>query len=230
MITISNLNKSYKTKVLDSVSFELKEGSICGLFGVNGAGKSTLLKTMCGLEIPDSGEILFNGKPFIVGKFPRIGAMIEYPAFYSGISGYGNLKLLADLSGQCKKKDIINALKTVGLYEKRNVNVKKYSLGMKQRLYFASVIMRDVDLLILDEPFNGIDPIVLNTFEILIKSLAKQGKTIIVSSHEIRELQALVDKAIFIDKGKIIYTNENAESIDIFKEFLARVNSTGEAQ
>lgn len=230
MLLVKNISKKYSKLVLDNVSFSLEDGKILGLFGVNGAGKSTLLKILCGLETPTKGEMVFNEKPIVFGKYPIIGAMIEAPCFYPNMSGYDNLRLLSYLVDDVSKEDILKAMDIVGLSEKKRVSVKNYSLGMKQRLYFASAIMRNTDIILLDEPFNGIDPIALNFLENLIKDLAKKGKTIIISSHEIRELQVLVDKAIFLNDGKVIYENSNAQDIDIFQEFIARVQTTGNVQ
>ena len=230
MLEVKDLEKEYDFTVLDSISFSIEKGKICGLFGANGAGKSTLLKILCGLEQPTSGTMLFDCKEIKQGVYPTIGAMIESPCFYPNMTGYENLKLLADLKEDITKKNVLEALKKVGLFNKKNVLVKKYSLGMKQRLYIASAIMRDVDILLLDEPFNGIDPIALNQLEDLIRELANKGVTILISSHEIRELQVLVDKAIFLDNGKIIYETDEAQSIDIFDEFIHRVRSKGDAQ
>jgi ABC-type multidrug transport system ATPase subunit len=231
MIEIKNLSKSFKRKkVLNDISFALKEGTICGLFGVNGAGKSTLMKIICGLEVQDKGNVYKDGKVFVPGVFPKIGSMIESPCFFNSMTAIDNLRLLTELAGEGSEDDIAYALKSVGLYEKANILVSRYSLGMKQRLYFATCLLRDSDFFLLDEPFNGIDPIALKSFEELIKKMASKGKTFIISSHEIRELQALVDKAVFLDNGKIIYENDNASGIDVFDEFLARVNHTGDAQ
>lgn len=229
MLEINKIVKEYDRKVLDEISFSVEKGTICGLFGLNGAGKSTLLKILCGLEKQNSGQILFDGKEIILGKYPKIGAMIESPCFFPNMTGYENLKLLSYLKKDITNESIKLALKKVGLANKSNVLVKKYSLGMKQRLYFASAIIRNVDVLLLDEPFNGIDPIALNTLELLIKELANNGTTILISSHEIRELQVLVDQVIFLDGGKIIF-NKPSQGLDIFNEFVSRVSNKGNVQ
>ena len=151
--------------------------------------------------------------------------MIEKPAFFPTLTGYQNLKLLADLSGEVSNKDVMSALETVKLLEEKDKRVKNYSLGMQQRLYFASVIMRDVDILLLDEPFNGIDPIGCFELEELIVEYAKKGKILLVSSHNIKEIQDKVTQAIFIDKGNIVYNEQIDNSKDIFKLFLDIVGS-----
>ena len=229
-LAISHLNKKYTKPALSDVSFEVNSGAICGLFGANGAGKSTLLKILSGLELADSGDVSCDGAKLGEKAFPRVGAMIEEPCFYPGLSGYENLRLLAHLSGECTDEEALRSIKLVGLYGRENEPVRSYSLGMKQRLYFAFALMRKPRILLLDEPFNGIDPIALDSFEKLIKDLSGAGVTVIVSSHEIRELQAIVSQAVFLDHGKLIYENDDAQKIDVFKEFLARVSSNVEAQ
>jgi ABC-type multidrug transport system ATPase subunit len=229
MLEIKDISKQYSQKVLNGVSFCVKKGSVCGLFGPNGAGKSTLMKIITGLELPSSGEILWEGEKVSLRR-PLIGSMIESPCFLPGLSGFENLRLLARLSGSCTEEDVLSAISRVGLFSKKALPYKKYSLGMRQRLYFAFAIMRKPSLLVLDEPFSGIDPIALNLFEKLIRGFSSQGVAILISSHEIRELQTLVDKAIFLDKGKIVYETEEAQKADLFKEFLARVDLSGEAQ
>lgn len=230
MFSVKNLTKKYKKTALDKFSIQLESGQICGLLGVNGAGKTTFMKLICGLAEKDSGEILFNDKEIVIGKYPKIGAMIESPCFFPNLSGLDNLLLLCDLSGDCNKKDALEALSFVGLEKNLHNKVKTYSLGMKQRLYLASAIMRKVDLLLLDEPFNGIDPIVLNTFEMLLKKLAKTGVSIIISSHEIRELQTLIDKAVIIDKGQKVHECDVKDDTDLMTLFLSKVNNSGNAQ
>ncbi|MCI1244587.1 MAG: ATP-binding cassette domain-containing protein [Bacilli bacterium] len=212
------------------VGFDVKAGSVCGLFGANGAGKSTLLKIISRLELPDSGSVSYDGVDLAEKSFPIVGAMIEEPRFYPGISGYENLRLLARLSGDCEDEDVMRAIKAVGLCPRERETVRSYSLGMKQRLYFAFAIMRRPKILLLDEPFNGIDPIALASFEGLIQEFAANGAIVIISSHEIRELQAIVDKAVFLDHGKLIYENDDAHRIDVFAEFLARVSRSGFVQ
>ena len=226
MLELRDISKQYSGKaVLNRCSFTIARGQICGLFGLNGAGKSTLIKIISDVEKADSGELLFDGKKFINSKYPKVGAMIEKPAFFPNLTGYQNLKLLADLSGEVSNKDVMSALETVKLLEEKDKRVKNYSLGMQQRLYFASVIMRDVDILLLDEPFNGIDPIGCFELEELIVEYAKKGKILLVSSHNIKEIQDKVTQAIFIDKGNIVYNEQIDNSKDIFKLFLDIVGS-----
>lgn len=229
-LIVDKISKSFSEPVLKNVSFSLAKGCICGLVGPNGAGKSTLLKILSGLLSADSGTFLWEGQPFHEGGYPKIGAMIEEPCFYPWLSGYDNLEILGQLAGDCSKKDIDLSLKSIGLYPKKDELYKNYSLGMKQRLYFALASMRKPQFLLLDEPFNGIDPIALNDLEETIRIFAKAGSVILISSHQIRELQTLVDKALFIDRGEIVYDNDDAQHADLFKDFLANVHSEGEAE
>ena len=172
----------------------------------------------------------YDGRDFEIGKYPIISSMIESPSFFPEMTGYENLMLLKDLCEDITPRDVLLALKKVGLGEKKDTLVRKYSLGMKQRLYFAFALMRKADIYLLDEPFNGIDPIALDSFEKIVKDLASAGKTILISSHEIRELQALVTKGIFLDEGRIVYTDDDPQNHDIFQEFLAHISSSLEAQ
>jgi ABC-type multidrug transport system ATPase subunit len=149
MLEIRNISKKYSKTVLDNVSFLVEEGMVCGLFGANGAGKSTLLKIIAGLEIPSGGEVLWDGRAILPGGSPKIGAMIESPCFFPGMSGYENLRLLAHLAGDCKDEAVLRAIKAVGLSSQKDILFKKYSLGMKQRLYFAFAFMRKPSLLVL---------------------------------------------------------------------------------
>ena len=226
MLKISNINKSYGyKKALTDFSLLVEKGEVCGIFGVNGAGKSTLFKIISGLEKADSGEIFFDEKDILNNNFVKIGSMIEKPAFFDNMSGYQNLELLACLSENCKKSNILNALKETGLFEVRDDLVRTYSLGMKQRLYFASAIMRDVEILLLDEPFEGIDPIGLFQLEKTIINFAKkENKIVLISSHKIKEIQDIIDQAIFIDKGFKVYDEKAIKNIDLFTLFIEKVS------
>ena len=226
MLEVRNVSKKYGSKIaLNNCSFKIKKGEICGLFGLNGAGKSSLIKIISGIEKSNGGELFFDGVPFDNGVYPKVGAMIEKPAFFPNMTGYQNLKLLADLSGECNKESIISALEKVNLLDVKNDLVKSYSLGMQQRLYFASAVMRNVDIMLFDEPFNGIDPIGLFQLGKLIVQYAREGKTILISSHNIKEIQEMISHAIFIDNGEIIYDDDKLESKDIYKLFVDRVTN-----
>lgn len=232
MLEIINVNKKYgQKKVLHDVSFSVESGTVCGLLGLNGAGKSTLMKIVTSLAFKDSGEIEYNG---IVYKKDDnsipLGYMIESPAFYKDLSGKNNLKILSALYDTVKPERVDEVLSDVGLDDVKNKLVSNYSLGMKQRLYFAYSILNNPEILILDEPFNGIDPVTSRLFKDLILKLAKQGCTIIVSSHVISDIQEICDKVVIIDKGLVVYDSNLYESENLEKLFLSKVTTDGLAQ
>lgn len=198
-LQITNLTKSYgETIILDNVNLSIDSGEIVGLLGRNGAGKSTLMKCIVGLVWKDYGKIKFNG--VVSNKF---GYLIEYPAFYPNLSAYDNLKIFASILNVCDKriKDIIDI---VGLTKHGDKIFANYSLGMKQRLGLGRVLLTDPDLLILDEPFNGLDPSGVIEIRGLLKKLAKSGKSILISSHNLPEIERIVDQINLIHNTKIV--------------------------
>lgn len=198
-LQITNLTKSYgETIILDNVNLSIDSGEIVGLLGRNGAGKSTLMKCIVGLVRKDYGKIKFNG--VVSNKF---GYLIEYPAFYPNLSAYDNLKIFASILNVCDKriKDIIDI---VGLTKHGDKIFANYSLGMKQRLGLGRVLLTDPDLLILDEPFNGLDPSGVIEIRGLLKGLAKSGKSILISSHNLPEIERIVDQINLIHNTKIV--------------------------
>lgn len=198
-LQITNLTKSYgETIILDNVNLSIDSGEIVGLLGRNGAGKSTLMKCIVGLVRKDYGKIKFNG--VVSNKF---GYLIEYPAFYPNLSAYDNLKIFASILNVCDKriKDIIDI---VGLTKHGDKIFANYSLGMKQRLGLGRVLLTDPDLLILDEPFNGLDPSGVIEIRGLLKKLAKSGKSILISSHNLLEIERIVDQINLIHNTKIV--------------------------
>ncbi|HFH6713173.1 TPA: ABC transporter ATP-binding protein [Streptococcus agalactiae] len=198
-LQITNLTKSYgETIILDNVNLSIDSGEIVGLLGRNGAGKSTLMKCIVGLVRKDYGKIKFNG--VVSNKF---GYLIEYPAFYPNLSAYDNLKIFASILNVCDKriKDIIDI---VGLTKHGDKIFANYSLGMKQRLGLGRVLLTDPDLLILDEPFNGLDPSGVIEIRGLLKKLAKSGKSILISSHNLPEIERIVDQINLIHNTKIV--------------------------
>lgn len=198
-LQITNLTKSYgETIILDNVNLSIDSGEIVGLLGRNGAGKSTLMKCIVGLVRKDYGKIKFNG---VVSN--KSGYLIEYPAFYPNLSAYDNLKIFASILNVCDKriKDIIDI---VGLTKHGDKIFANYSLGMKQRLGLGRVLLTDPDLLILDEPFNGLDPSGVIEIRGLLKELAKSGKSILISSHNLPEIERIVDQINLIHNTKIV--------------------------
>lgn len=192
-----------KVPILVNVNAEFERGQIHGLIGRNGSGKTMLMKCICGFVNPTSGEIIVSGKR--IGKdcdFPdNTGIIIETPGFIPYYSGYKNLKLLADLRGKITKDDIRRTMEQVGLDPDLKRHVRKYSLGMRQRLGLAQAIMENPDLLILDEPMNGLDKDGVADMRKYLLDLKAQGKTIIIASHSAEDIKVLCDTVCEMDKG-----------------------------
>lgn len=194
-----------KDQILNNINVSFEKGKIHGLIGRNGSGKTMLMKCICGFVRYTRGEILVEGQK--IGKdidFPKnIGIIIETPGFIPYYSGYKNLKLLAGLKNKIGKKEIEETLEIVGLDPKLKKSVRKYSLGMRQRLGMAQAIMENPDILILDEPMNGLDKQgVADMREILLK-LKEQGKTIMLASHSSEDIEILCDTVHEMDRGNI---------------------------
>lgn len=195
-IIVEHVYKSFgKEKVLEDVNLTIEKGKIFGVVGNNGSGKTVLMKCICGFLQADSGKITINGK--VIGKdcdFPEsLGMIIETPGFLPNISGYKNLKILAGLKAAIGKKEILDSLERVGLDPHMKKHVAKYSLGMRQRLGIAQAIMEDPDVLILDEPFNGLDKTGVKHMRELLKELKNQGKSILLASHNAQDIEELCD-------------------------------------
>lgn len=209
MIETKKLTKVYgEQTVVNSVNLHVSKGRIYGLLGRNGAGKTTIMKMILGLTAITSGEIdVFgkNVKGYEKQTYPRIGAIIETPGFYPNLTGTENLEIFAKLRGTTTPNAVKNALEVVGLPYKDKKLFSKYSLGMKQRLGIANAILHDPELLILDEPTNGLDPIGIAEVRDFIKDMSeKQGKTILISSHILSEIQLLADDIGIIDHGVLL--------------------------
>lgn len=207
VIEMKNVVKRWGSNtVLKSVNFEVDSSEIVGIIGHNGSGKTVLMKCICGFITPDSGEISVSGKG--VGKdvdIPRnIGLIIESPGFLPNFSGFGNLWQLAKIRGKISKDDVRGAIKKVGLDPDEKKHVGKYSLGMKQRLGIAQAIMENPDILILDEPMNGLDKNGAEDMRELFLQLKNEGKAIIIASHNSADIDTLCDRVFQIDKGTLI--------------------------
>lgn len=206
IITLKNINKSFgQSRVLDNISVEFEKGLVHGIVGKNGSGKTVLAKLICGLLHPDSGEVIVAGKRIGVDvDFPdRTGAIIDAPGFISYYSGYKNLEYLASIKSVIKKKDIMTAMQLVGLDPLDKKHVGKYSLGMKQRLSIAQAIMENPDLLILDEPMNGLDKDGVNEMRRLFSLLNLRGVSILFISHITEDIKALCNKTHFLNDGHL---------------------------
>lgn len=216
IIETKNLTKVYgEQTVVNSVNLHIEKGSIYGLLGRNGAGKTTIMKMILGLTDISNGEVsVFNQN--IKGNekkiYPRIGAIIETPGFYPNLTGTENLEIFAMLRGTAFPNAVKNALEVVGLPYKDKKLFGNYSLGMKQRLGIANAILHDPEVLILDEPTNGLDPIGIAEVRDFIKDLSvKKGKTILISSHILSEITLLADTVGIIDKGVLLEENSMEE-------------------
>ncbi len=232
MLKLSGIEKSFgKKHVLKGVDLVVGDGRICGLLGLNGEGKSTLMKIVCGLVIPDGGCVEIDGDLVKPGKAPKgVGAMIEAPAFYGGLSGYDNLELMRVLCDGVPKERVGEVLRVAGIASSATVKVKDYSQGMKQRLYFAFALLKRPRVLILDEPFVNVDPVSVKLFEDVIKALAADGCTVLISGHIIAELKNVCDSAAILDGGTIKRNFDDLSSVDLEKEFLSAVSSSGDVR
>lgn len=206
IITVKNATKKFReTVVLDNISVDFEKGKVHGLIGRNGSGKTMLMKCICGLVPLTSGEITVDGK--IIGKdtdIPRnVGVIIETPGFIPGYSAYSNLKFLAAINGKIGREKIRTAIKSVGLDPDNKKRVGKFSLGMRQRLGLAQAIMEDPELLILDEPMNGLDKDGVKDMRKYLLDLKEQGKTILIASHSAEDIEVLCDTVHEMDKGNI---------------------------
>lgn len=209
VIETKQLTKIFGTQTaVNAVNLHVKKGRIYGLLGRNGAGKTTIMKMILGLTSITSGEVEVFGQN-IKGRekriYPRIGAIIETPGFYPNLTGAENLEIFAKLRGTATPDAVKRALEIVGLPYKDKKLFSKYSLGMKQRLGIANAILHDPELLILDEPTNGLDPIGIAEMREFIKNLSvEQGKTILISSHILSEIALLADDIGIIDHGVLL--------------------------
>ena len=195
-----------KDILLDHVSYQCEQGKIHGIVGRNGSGKTLLMKCICGFIRPNEGHIYVRDKE--IGKdidfTPDTGIIIETPGFIPYYCGYRNLKVLAAINNHISRKDIENAMYQVGLDPTMKKRVATYSLGMRQRLGIAQAIMEDPSLIILDEPFNGLDKHGVEEMREYFLSLKKKGKTILLTSHNTEDIEYLCDTVVEMDHGKFI--------------------------
>lgn len=203
-IVVENVSKRFgRETVLRDVSLTVKNGSIVGIVGRNGSGKTVLFKLICGFYSADSGKILVDGKQ--LGKdldIPdKIGSIIETPGFLGNFSGYRNLKYLADINGRIGKEEICQAIEMVGLDPHSRKKVRKYSLGMKQRLGLAQAFMENQEILVMDEPMNGLDNQGVADMRKFFLELKEQGKTILIASHNREDIHILCDEVYEMDRG-----------------------------
>jgi bacitracin transport ATP-binding protein bcrA family protein len=213
MLEIQKLNKSYgRRKIIDNLNMSVYKGDIYGFLGANGEGKTTTIRMITSLIKADSGDIIINGKSVINCKneaVRNIGAMVEAPKFYENMSGYENLELMAKIMPGVSDLDIQNVLDLVGLKDRGRDKFKEYSMGMKQRLGIANALLGDPELIILDEPSNGLDPYGMKEINNLIVSLVKRfDKTFIISSHLLHEMEGICNRIGILHSGKLCIEGE----------------------
>lgn len=229
ILRIKNLNKSFgKKKILKNVSFNVNEGDILGFIGPNGAGKTTTIKMILGLQSINSGTVTINGydiKKNFEKAIEKVGTIVENPDLYMYLSGYDNLKLISNLYKNVDKKRIDEVIKIVKLETRINDKVSKYSLGMRQRLGIAQALLHKPNLLILDEPTNGLDPEGIKELRDIIKRLATKEKVgVVISSHNLSELESFCNKIVIIKNGEIVETNELKKVKNIEESYIFEVD------
>ncbi|MEO6314441.1 MAG: ABC transporter ATP-binding protein [Chitinophagaceae bacterium] len=207
VLTLENISKSYgKIQALKNLSFEIPQGCVFGVLGPNGSGKTTLLSIILDVLKADNGNFLWFGNPGSPEQRKKIGSLLETPNFYHYLSAVNNLKITQSISRRGDATSIDNVLQKVSLFERRNSRFSTYSLGMKQRLAIAAALMGDPQVLVLDEPTNGLDPVGIAEIRELIIELSKKGHTIIMASHLLDEVEKVCTHVAIIKKGSLITT------------------------
>ena len=215
-IETRGLSKHFgKRKAVDGLTISIPAGVIAGFVGPNGAGKTTTIRLLLGLVRPNAGSATILGQPLTHPRsyLPRVGALIEAPAFYPSLSGRTNLEVLARLVGHSHSR-VSQLLEMVELSDRAKDPVRKYSQGMKQRLGVAMALLPDPDLLILDEPANGLDPLGIIQMRDLLRRLREQGKTIFLSSHLLGELEQVTDWLVMLNQGKALFSGPARDLLD----------------
>ncbi|SFC58505.1 ABC-2 type transport system ATP-binding protein [Bacillus sp. 491mf] len=227
IIKINKLSKSFKgTETVSNVNMKINRGEIYGFLGPNGAGKTTIMKMILNLVKPSSGEIIVLNQPVLPTSYQyleKIGSIIEYPVFYDRLTAKGNLEFHCEYIGYHDERAVGEALEIVGLKEVANKKIHEFSLGMKQRLGIARAIVTKPEILILDEPINGLDPIGIKDIRELLLHLKKEyGITILISSHIVSEIESIADTIGIINQGKLLkevkmeeIRKENIEYLEI---------------
>lgn len=204
VIQVNNVSKKFKSQVvLKDITLQCRKGRIYGFVGYNGSGKTVLFKCICGLLYVDEGEIRVNGEKIGREMIKNAGIIIEEPAFLGNESERKNLELLYMLRHKRDKKRIADVMQMLGLNSESKKTVRQYSLGMRQRLALAQALMEDPDILILDEPMNGLDRDGVNEIRQLLLKLKEQGKTILLASHNKEDIEVLCDEVFEMEHGKL---------------------------
>jgi ABC-2 type transport system ATP-binding protein len=236
VLEVVQLSKSFgDIKAVDGLNFNVNLGNIYGLLGVNGSGKSTTIRLILNLITPDSGSIFINGKMLRSGNLhlkKKLGALIERPDFYLYLSAFKNLQILLKYSGLPQdKKKIQKTLEIVGLRKYQHKKIGIYSQGMKQRLGIAQAIIHDPDLIILDEPFNGLDPQGIVEIRNLVSRLSQEfRKTIILSSHMLKEIELISDRMLVMYEGRSVAEGKVDDLLQTYKARIRiKVSNVSEA-
>lgn len=212
-LSANGLTKKFgKLKAVEDLTFEMPRGGVIAFVGPNGAGKSTTIRMLLGLIKPTGGnaEVLGHGICTPSAYLNKVGALIESPAFYPGLSGSNNLRALAKLGG-FPTEQVPRVLETVGLTSRADDKVANYSSGMKQRLGIAAALLPDPELLILDEPTNGLDPAGIVEIRNLLRQIGSSGRTVFVSTHLLSEVEAEADRLVMIHNGRLVFSGELAD-------------------
>ena len=205
-ITIDRITKEYgAVRAVDDLSFSLEAGSITGFVGANGAGKSTTLRMLLGVTRPTSGTALIDGRPYVELRNPArvVGALIDPNVFHPRRRGRDALRVLA-AAGSIPDRRVDEVLELVALSEAADRRVSGYSMGMRQRLGLAAALLGDPPTIVLDEPANGLDPMGVRWLRTLLRGLADEGRTVLVSSHQLAELAQTVDDVVVVDHGRLV--------------------------
>lgn len=229
VIAVRNVSKSIGNReIIRDISFEVKEGEVFGFLGKNGAGKSTTIRMMTGLITADKGNIKIMGydiRTSFTKAMERVGTVVENPEFYLSLTGRQNLMCVARMYGNIAKSRIEEVIELIGLKERIDDKVKKYSLGMKQRLGLGQALLCNPRLLILDEPTNGLDPIgIIACRDIIYRISRENGAAVFISSHLLSEIQQVCDRVAIIDNGRILSiekvnaTDENRDNAGLTLE------------
>lgn len=218
-ISIENLRKEYDSRIiLKDISFEIEAGEICGLVGVNGAGKSTLMKILMGIISKTDGSVLVDGKDWCRDDLDRMGALIEHPPIYGNLNAFDNLKVKALINGIGNER-VLEVLKIIGL-ENEKKRASKFSMGMKMRLGIGLAILNVPEFLIFDEPTNGLDPVGIEDFKHLVGELSCGGTTVLVSSHQLKDVAEISEHVVMINGGEVAYEGRRKSTEELERAFF----------
>ncbi|WP_270458507.1 ABC transporter ATP-binding protein [Lactobacillus gasseri] len=227
ILTTKELGKNFKNKhVLSQINIHVPEGKIYCIMGPNGAGKSTLLKMISGIEKPTEGDINFKGKDWKREDLKVIGSLIEEPGLFDNLTVEDNIKLKLKLH-HVENEDQEQILNTLGFGDHNQEKVKGFSTGMRQRLGIALAFMGNPDLVVLDEPTNGLDTFGIHELRELLMLEKKQGKTIIIASHMLSEIQKVADRIAILGNGELLLEEDYDQKIDLEDLFISTLEKAG---